>query len=262
MGRVIIYTYDFDSEGGLELKKAIETQTGKDVSWVKDNDHFTIGTKGTIICWGNVHRPLVKVPFSTRILNGWHGRQIKAHKLKAFIAMRDAGVPTVSYTPHEQQAQQWLHEGSTIICRLKVGSQDSAGIEVVVPKKTFFGRTITKTLPSCKLYTRYVPQAREFRVHCTPLYFIDGLEKKKLPTGDPHIFHQDHGLFCRDGVVIPQTAINAAKAAVKACGLEFGAVDLLWSNNDPYVLEVNTAPGLLPSEAKNYAKAFVKHEYI
>ncbi|MCI0556290.1 MAG: hypothetical protein L0287_35555, partial [Anaerolineae bacterium] len=178
MDRVVIYTYDYSSEGGLELKKAIETQTGKGADWVRDSDLFTVKPKATIICWGNVHRPLVKVPFSTRILNGWHGRQIKANKLKAFIAMRDAGVPIVPYTPHEQQAQQWLNEGSTIICRLKVGSQDSAGIEVVAPKKTFFGRTITDTLPACKLYTRYIPQAREFRVHCTPLYFIDGLEKR------------------------------------------------------------------------------------
>ncbi len=262
MGRVIIYTYDIDSEGGLELKKAIETQTGKDVSWVHDDGHFAIQPKGTLICWGRVHKPFGAIPFSTKILNGWYGNRIKVNKLKAFLAMRDAGVPTVPYTPHPQQAQQWLNEGFTVICRLKVGSQDSAGIQVVAPKKTFFGRTITTALPSCPLYTRYIPQAREFRVHCTPLYFIDGLEKKKLPTGDPYIFHQDHGLFCRDGVVIPQTAINAAKAAVKACGLHFGAVDLLWSDNAPYILEVNTAPGLLPSEARNYAKAFVKHEYV
>ncbi|MCI0564781.1 MAG: hypothetical protein MN733_40460 [Nitrososphaera sp.] len=262
MDRVVIYTYDFASEGGLELKKAIETQTDKAVSWVHDGDLFTIKPKSTLICWGRVHKPVAPLPFSTRILNGWHGHQIKVNKLKAFIAMRDAGVPTVPYTPHIQQAQLWLSQGFTVICRLKVGSQDSAGIQVVVPKKTFLGRTITSTLSACKLYTRYVPQAREFRVHCTPLYFIDGLEKKKLPTGNPHIFHQDHGVFCRDGVVIPQTAINAAKAAVKACGLHFGAVDLLWYNDAPYVLEVNTAPGLLPSEAKNYAKAFVKHEYV
>lgn len=262
MGQILIYTYDFNSEGGLELKKAIETQTDKAVSWVHDGDLFTIKPQGTLICWGRVHKPLVTVPFSTRILNGWHGNHIKVNKLKAFLAMRDAEVPTVPYTPHQQQAQQWLNEGFTVICRLKVGSQDSQGIQVVTPKKTFFGCTITDALPICKLYTLYVPQAREFRVHCTPKYFIDGLEKKKLSTGDPHIFHQDHGLFCRDGVVIPQMAINAAKSAVKACGLNFGAVDLLWSNNAPYVLEVNTAPGLLPSEARNYAKAFVKHEYV
>lgn len=49
---------------------------------------------------------------------------------------------------------------------------------------------------------------------------------------------------------------RAAKKAVKALGLDFGAVDILVTDHAAYVLEVNAAPGLGGTMPKLYAKVF------
>jgi hypothetical protein len=53
----------------------------------------------------------------------------------------------------------------------------------------------------------------------------------------------------------PKIAGLAIKA-VEAVGLDFGAVDIIIGEDDKaYVLEVNTAPGLIEKRAKDYAEA-------
>jgi len=51
-----------------------------------------------------------------------------------------------------------------------------------------------------------------------------------------------------------------ALAAVSALGLDFGAVDIIYNEheNQYYVLEVNTAPGLEGTTVEKYAEAFAK----
>lgn len=48
----------------------------------------------------------------------------------------------------------------------------------------------------------------------------------------------------------------AAKEAVKALGLDFGAVDIMANDEECWVLEVNTAPGLGGSMPRLYADVF------
>ena len=54
----------------------------------------------------------------------------------------------------------------------------------------------------------------------------------------------------------PIGVIPAAKAAVAALSLDFGAVDIITKGTDVYVLEVNTAPGLCPITLNWYARQF------
>jgi glutathione synthase/RimK-type ligase-like ATP-grasp enzyme len=53
---------------------------------------------------------------------------------------------------------------------------------------------------------------------------------------------------------------EAAKKAVDALGLDFGAVDILATDDDCWVLEVNTAPGLGGSTPRVYVEAFRRWE--
>lgn len=50
---------------------------------------------------------------------------------------------------------------------------------------------------------------------------------------------------------------SAAKKAVAAVGLDFGAVDILANDEEAWVLEVNTAPGLGGSMPRVYAETFL-----
>ncbi len=56
---------------------------------------------------------------------------------------------------------------------------------------------------------------------------------------------------------------EAARSAVRALGLDFGAVDVLWKDGSCCVLEVNTAPCLTDATSDTlarYARAFMERE--
>lgn len=53
---------------------------------------------------------------------------------------------------------------------------------------------------------------------------------------------------------------KAAKKALEAVGLDFGAVDILANDSECWVLEVNAAPGLGGSMPKLYADTFARWE--
>jgi glutathione synthase/RimK-type ligase-like ATP-grasp enzyme len=52
---------------------------------------------------------------------------------------------------------------------------------------------------------------------------------------------------------------SAAKLAVEALGLDFGAVDILANDENCWVLEVNSAPSLGGSMPQLYAQAFEEY---
>jgi glutathione synthase/RimK-type ligase-like ATP-grasp enzyme len=66
----------------------------------------------------------------------------------------------------------------------------------------------------------------------------------------------------REAVSAPNTVEEQAIKAVQALGLDFGSVDVIWNERHslPYVLEVNTAPGLVGTTVTNFVNAF-KREY-
>jgi len=56
---------------------------------------------------------------------------------------------------------------------------------------------------------------------------------------------------------VPQALRNVAVKAVEAVGLDFGAVDCaVDENNNPFIIEVNSGPGLQGTAFEKYAEAF------
>jgi hypothetical protein len=105
----------------------------------------------------------------------------------------------------------------------------------------------------------YIPTLVEYRVHIAFGSSIK-ISQKYLqePTEHfvPWIRNRRTGYVYRaaDDTVGNKAGIRAtAKAAVEALELSFGAVDLIVSDKGiPYVLEVNTAPGLIPAGIRKY----------
>ncbi len=102
-------------------------------------------------------------------------------------------------------------------------------------------------------YIEYVPTAREYRARVVGEECVR-VSEKVLTTPEnytPWIRNYEHG----HTFVAPRIRLNAfqeslAVAAVKAHGLDFGAVDLVVGDDGhTYVLEVNTAPALAPRSA-------------
>ena len=129
------------------------------------------------------------------------------------------------------------------------------GIVVVRPGETF---------PAAPLLVKYIPKLVEFRVHAFRiLNETKFLVRQKLRKSDAEqtrdqrlIRNHDNGWvfgLVRDEDGAAKAAEEAAKA-VQVLGLDFGAVDVIIGRDDglPYVLEVNTAPGLEAEEVINF----------
>ena len=98
-------------------------------------------------------------------------------------------------------------------------------------------------------FMEYIEAPREYRVHI----FLG----KSI-----RISEKAHTAFHEYTTVKPQHNVKhvrkAAKKAVKAVGLDFGCVDILANDDDCWVLEVNSAPGVGGSMPRVYADIFTK----
>lgn len=107
-------------------------------------------------------------------------------------------------------------------------------------------------------YVQYIKPRNEYRVHVVGDKAINVAVKlngdkkaicRNLSTGWVMNDSKNWQNLCTD---LPNIAVKA----IKALGLHFGAVDILLSEEcNPYILEVNTAPGLIERRAILYANA-------
>lgn len=253
LARVAIRPPNRPSNGARTLKQALGT-----MAMVVRTDpvprQYT-----TMINWGNSSLPT----FSGRIFNRPSAVALAANKLTAFTAMAARGVPVPEFstTVPERSTKTviWL-------ARTTLTGSSGEGIVVVRPEDEF---------PNAPLYVRYIRKDVEYRIHVAFGRAIFLQQKKRRLEGEQTenqklIRNYDNGwVFCpvedEDVEGTPMQAVleaarTAAVDAVAACGLDFGAVDLVLDRNNqnaPMVLEINTAPGLSsPGLIQAYADAF------
>ena len=120
------------------------------------------------------------------------------------------------------------------------------------------------------LYVQRVPVEHEFRIHVFRphpaedrwLSIRAGLKVKVREDAHPWIrtlgqgWNTDYGEACMSILRDYSIVRDAAKAAVKAVGLDFGAVDVGLSGGYATVFEVNGAPGLANAAT---AAAYARH---
>jgi glutathione synthase/RimK-type ligase-like ATP-grasp enzyme len=186
------------------------------------------------------------------------GINVAKNKLNTFKALQAAKVSIPEFTTDKATAENWVRAGTTVLARTKLNASEGRGI------------VICKELPlvDAPLYVKLIKKKKEFRVHVMNGQVIDLQEKRRRngvrqPDGkliDGTIRNIGHDwVFCRENIVEPAGLREIGIAAVRACGLMFGAVDVIWNeyHNRLYALEVNTAPGLCESTATSYARALL-----
>lgn len=110
----------------------------------------------------------------------------------------------------------------------------------------------------CDYYIEFLPVEKEYRFHV-----VDGgiISASRKYDGDENVFCRNYSTGWRFKEVkrySPELPV-ISKEAVKCLGLDFGAVDIIISEGKPYVLEVNTAPGMIERRAEAYANAIKKY---
>jgi hypothetical protein len=212
-----------------------------------------------IINWGNT----VKT-FDFHCLNPVDKIKTASNKLKFFNTMKGAG--------HETLCPRYFDNSSDIpddvypvLCRTSLSGHSGEGIVIA--------NTPEELVPA-PLYVAYVKKQDEYRIHVgkytnddgtpSPVVISQQRKARRLAVPDDQVNwqirnHANGFVYTRGNISPPPAVVEAAITGFMTTGLDFGAVDVIWNEQQAraYVLEINTAPGLEGQTIADYAAFFV-----
>lgn len=225
--------HDNSSVTGRELVRQLQAVFG--------NNQVSGGTQGPdrrpqrIIRWGN--RSDMRFNAVGGVLNRKSALNDASNKGRCLELLTNAGI---NVPPAATRFDGELLVGRT---ENHVGG---SGFYLITSQRDF--ELATRNL-HCTHFMAYIPTQREYRVHVFNGAVIGAGEKLMGENATSlHIRNVSTGWTFRynNNERIPQEIEQVGIDAVRALGLDFGAVDVLKSiNNRFYVLEVNTAPSLV-----------------
>lgn len=244
------------------LKGAVQEALGAEIEGSalilrSEGSRFRPRRGDVIINYGSSNCPLVQpADGNFTVLNNAANIATATNKRSFFRAMRDyntanptAQVPLPEWTETLTEAQEWVTAGSTVYARTTLQGHSGEGIQV-------HSANDNPTVARAPLYTKGIEGARrEYRIHVfkgEPIL----VQKKQRRSGwrenpdySDSVRNLDGGWVFGISTANPSAEVRtAAINAIAACGLDFGAVDILAKGQqgretEVYVLEVNTAPG-------------------
>ena len=245
-----LYPYNQGSASAKALAEALGIKRIK-------HEGKNVVIKDVLINWGAssfANRVLFQARPAAKILNLTHAVAKAVNKLESFNALKGhANIP--EFTESLEEAKKWLAEGVTIVERHKLTGHSGEGVRVVEPGQE---------LQQAPLYVKYIPKKHEYRIHVfrDKVFFVQRKARKNdVPDADVNwkVRNLKGGfIYANQDVVVGEEAKQQAIITIKALGLDFGAVDIIWNerSNKYYVLEVNTACGLAGTTLDKYVEVF------
>lgn len=253
-----IYPYKPASISAKELSRALGAPRIR-----HQNSKFKGNKNKTVINWGSSELP--EEVLNCSVINPPEVTNIASNKLKFFQTITNCiqsqettgELYIPPYTTSKEEAMDWCSYGETIVVRHKLTGNSGEGIEIVEPEDF-------EEMPDAPLYVRYIKKKQEYRVHVANNKVVDIQRKarrKDVPDDQVNwkVRNHDNGfIFARNDLQVPDIVGEVAVNACKALKLNFGAVDVIWNDHQkiPYVLEVNTAPGLSGTTLEGYVERF------
>lgn len=240
--RYRIWPYRQGSTGASALAAALGGRVLK-----REGSRFIPRNTDIIVNWGDVAPP----PFVTR--NSQNVR-LASNKLLFFRKMGEMGLDQIipEFWEHPEDIPA---DAYPIVCRTNLAGHSGDGIVISAS---------ADTLARASLYVKYIKKQEEYRVHCSRDQIISIQKKaRRRETPDDQVNwqvrnHSNGFVYVREGINPPDSVTAAATACLGACGLDFGAVDVIWNARQEraWVLEINTAPGLAGQTVQDYANFF------
>lgn len=206
-----------------------------------------------IINWGST---VAERPWAHPVLNNPYCVHVVSNKLSGFVRFRNENVPIPDFWTSPDDIPD---EAFPVVCRTQLAGHSGAGIVISNNRSS---------LVPAPLYTQYIKKQAEYRIHVgmrdgVPVVIAQQRKARKLDVPDHAVNWQVRNLaggfvYVRQDVNAGPTVTDAAKVAIAASGLDFGAVDVIWNESQEraYVLEINTAPGLEGQTIGDYARFF------
>lgn len=246
--QITILPYKMASVSAKALSKALGVKRIK-------HEGKNIVMRGSLINWGSSSFPprIVCDP-NLKIFNAPANIAKASNKLQAFKTL-EGHVPIPSYTEASGEALGWLGEG-VVVCRTILNGHSGNGIVLA---------STQEELVAAPLYTKYIKKDHEYRLHVfqNECFFVQR-KARKLDVPDEQVDwqirnHANGFIYANKYIEVPELFKEIAVKAIKVLNLDFGAVDLIVTKTgDPYVLEVNTAPGLSGTTLDKYCEQFSK----
>ena len=238
---IVVWPFAMTSIGSKLLAEKL------DVWRVYPNRKYRYKPGDLVVNWGNSKFPEWYVP-GMKLLNNPAKVRAAIDKVKCFQILEKARVPIPQWTCN--LIPELMYEADIWLARTLTKANEGRGI-------VLFKRG--DAIPKAKLYTKHLRHKHEFRVHVFNGRAVDVQEKRRRRGVQINalIRSWDNGwVFCRDNVNAPDGVKKAAVDAVKALKLDFGAVDVAYREKEQqaFVLEVNTAPGLEGYTIEAYAR--------
>lgn len=256
---IYLYPYKLASGSAKALRTVLSKRLPYRVKLVRPDGRFRPRRDDLVINWGNSTEP--NWIFNQGLdINAPVYIGLAANKLESFQVFKQFGVQIPDFTEDKDEAQTWMDDGITVVVRHILNGHSGQGIEVVEGGNQ-------QQLPQAPLYVKYKKKRAEYRVHVFQGEVIDTCQKKKLReasrAGAINTLIRNHTngwVYCRDDIVHCPSREALAIKAVDSLGLTFGAVDIIYNEheNQNYVLEVNTAPGLEGTTLQKYTEAILK----
>lgn len=253
-----VFPHNMASESAGVLARALAEHTGKRVLRVRRDGNYRMRDSHLVINWGVYGVPQwYSADLADGLVNKWEGVRVAGCKLASLEAMEAAGV-SVPLSGGLEWAHNIVARGGAVYARHELRGHGGEGIQVV--------RDINDLHQNeAALFTQRVETEKEYRIHVINGEVVFQQEKRRdrerNRAGEINYDVRNHEggwRYCIQDVNITDAVLEEAVLAVAALGLDFGAVDLVVANDIPYILEVNTAPGLCEQTAGIYAEALVR----
>ena len=248
-----IFAHNEYSEGAAALATALGIKRIR-----HENSRYVGNPNKTVINWGS-GRQLPEPIQRSQIINRTERVAATANKKRFFELLEDTDARVPDWTDSIEEARRWQLEAKIIVGRAVLNGHSGQGIHI-------FGSGLENVFDTAALplYTVYIPKKMEFRIHFAFGRVIDIQRKIRDPNREPTDWrvrsHQNGFIFARNGVddAMPVDVMTQAEIVADRCGLDFGAIDIIYneSRDEAYVLEVNSAPGLVGQTVESYANAF------
>jgi len=252
-----IFCWNRHSASGKMLAKALKADFGHPESMKAPK------VDQPVINWGSSFTPPWHWQTKT-YLNKPEAVGRAVNKLKTFRALQKAGVPTLEFTTSAREALDWINGGVVVYARERLTGKQGEGLHVYDLKNRPEKVTID-SLEKYKVFTKRFHSFYEFKLHVMngKVDHVIRVSRDTDYENDPYVRNHNNGwtFYDEDRKLAPEI-YDAATAAIRALGLDFGVVDMGVAKEQRKccVYEVNTAPGGMHADILLYVKA-LKREF-
>lgn len=240
-------------QGSKSAKALAEALGGKVLKL--EGSTFKPKETDVVINWGNINVNESSYPLlyemSYEFYNWPHVIHSVSNKLNFFKLMAETNPDLIPR--FWTQKEDIPDDAYPIVCRTVLAGHSGAGIVIA---------DTPEDLVAAPLYVQYMKKKDEYRVHVGTTGIIAVQRKARRESFEnPNWQVRNHAngfVFVRGGFNPPPSVCEAAQKSLQATGLDFGAVDVVWNEHQqrPYVLEINTAPGLEGQTIIDYTNYF------